>query len=172
MTQHYTIPTELGREHLQRLSTLADVKHVAVLDAVGLCLIHSGHEPVSTMLLTGWTVVARAAFSASDDLGQRCGCGSCEESLQTHAEGGTLMRAMRGGMLLVIQFGKKTPVGTLRITAMEVCASLPVASESRLRPTRPEAPIAPVTNDPFANSWSSPTTMQRNHGLVLEAECQ
>ena len=172
MTQSYTIPTELGREHLQRLSVLTDVKHVAVLDAVGLCLIHSGHEPVSTMLLTGWTVVARAAFAACDDLGQRCGCGPCQESLQTHAEGGTLMRALRGGMLLVVQFGRRTPVGTLRITAIEVGEALPVATEPRHPPMHKAEPLPVLSHDPFANSWSSTaTTMQRSHGLVLEAEC-
>jgi hypothetical protein len=169
MTWNYTIPTEIGREQLQRISALVDVKHVAILDAVGLCLIHSGHEPVSTMLLTGWTVVARAAFSACDDLGQRCGCGPCQESLQTHAEGGTLMRSMRGGMLLVIQFGRKTPIGTLRIAAMEVCEALPIANEVRPRPVRLPEPIP--TNDPFANSWPSQATpLKQSRGLVFEAE--
>jgi hypothetical protein len=172
MSISYTVPVEQGRAQLQRIADIADVRHVAVLDAVGLCLLHSGHEPVSTMLLTGWTVVARAAFSACDDLGQRGGSGPCQESLQTHAEGGTLMRALRGGMLLIVQYGKKTPVGSLRILAIEVGEALPVAVEPRVSPQPAHsAPVKEfVSNDPFANPWAAEAPVTKKH-VVLEAEC-
>ena len=174
MSTSYTVPVEQGRAQLQRIAAIPDVRHVAVLDAVGLCLLHSGHEPVSTMLLTGWTVIARAAFSACDDLGQRGGSGPCQESLQTHAEGGTLMRALRGGMLLIVQYGKKTPVGSLRILAIDVGETLPVAVEPRApQPARSSpSPAQPAfqQNDPFANIWSAEAPPSKKH-VVLEAEC-
>ncbi|MDB6140860.1 MAG: hypothetical protein JWO94_3932 [Verrucomicrobiaceae bacterium] len=161
MKQTYTISPETGRQALQRVTDVPNVQHVAVLDAMGLCLLHSGPEPVSTMLLTDWTVVARSAFAACDDLGVRCGAGRCQESLQTHDTGGTLMRIMPGGMLLVVQYGVKTPVGTLRMVAMEVAEALPVAVEIKPPAPRPRPlhaiqafslPGAP--NDPFAGeSW-------------------
>jgi len=94
MTQSYTINREKGQSLLQRVAHIPGVRHVAILDAAGLCLAHTGHEPVSTMLLTDWTVIARAAFSACDDLGHRCGEGLCHEFLQTHSEGGTLMHSL------------------------------------------------------------------------------
>ena len=164
MKQAYTINAESGREGLQRIVEVPNVLHVAVLDAMGLCLLHSGPEPVSNMLLTDWTVVARSAFAACDDLGVRCGAGHCQESLQTHDNGGTLMRFMNGGMLLVVQYGPKAPVGTLRMVAMEVAENLPVPVEIKAPPLRPQQmPIKAFTlpgapNDPFAGeSWWSDT---------------
>ena len=75
MKQSFTISPDTGRAALLRVTDVPNVQHVAVLDAMGLCLMHSGPEPVSTMLMTDWTVVARSAFAACDDLGQRCGAG-------------------------------------------------------------------------------------------------
>ena len=168
MKQSYTINTESGLEILQKLTDLAHVRHVAVLDAMGLCLLHSGPEPVSTMLLTDWTVVARSAFAACDDLGVRCGAGHCQESLQTHDDGGTLMRVMNGGMLLVIQYGPKTSVGTLRMIAMDVADALPVPIEikppqPRMQPGQIKAFTLPgAPNDPFAGeSWWSEASPKR-----------
>ena len=94
MTQSYTINREKGQSLLQRVAHIPGVRHVAILDAAGLCLAHTGHEPVSIMLLTDWTVIARAAFSACDDLGHSCGEGLCHEFLHTHSEGGTLMHSL------------------------------------------------------------------------------
>lgn len=161
MKQTYTISPETGRQALQRVADVPNVQHVAVLDAMGLCLLHSGPEPVSTMLLTDWTVVARSAFAACDDLGMRCGAGHCQESLQTHDNGGTLLRMMSGGMLLVVQYGAKTPVGTLRMVAMDVAGELPVPVEIKAPAPRAhpghviEAFTLPgAPNDPFAGeSW-------------------
>ena len=160
MKQAYTISSETGRRTLERITDVPNVRHVAVLDAMGLCLMHSGPEPVSTMLLTDWTVVARSAFAACDDLGMRCGAGHCQESLQTHQDGGTLLRIMNGGMLLVVQYGAKTPVGTLRMVAMEVAEALPVPVEIKApAPRSPYPAIQAFTlpgapNDPFAGeSW-------------------
>ncbi len=169
MKQTYTISPETGRQTLERVTEVPNVKHVAVLDAMGLCLLHSGPEAVSTMLLTDWTVVARSAFAACDDLGVRCGAGHCQESLQTHANGGTLLRTMPGGMLLVVQYGAKTPVGTLRMVAMEVAEALPVPVEIKAPAPRPHPahvmqaftlPGAP--NDPFAGEswWTDNVTTQ------------
>lgn len=161
MKQSFTISPEKGRPALLRVTEVPNVQHVAVLDAMGLCLMHSGPEAVSTMLLTDWTVVARSAFAACDDLGQRCGAGPCQESLQTHQNGGTLLRAMNGGMLLVIQYGPKTPVGTLRMVAMEVAEALPIPVEIKPLAHRQAANremqsivLTGGATDPFAGeSW-------------------
>lgn len=178
MKQAYTINTETGRQTLERLTGVPNVLHVAVLDAMGLCLMHSGPEPVSTMLLTDWTVVARSAFAACDDLGVRCGAGHCQESLQTHQDGGTLLRIMNGGMLLVVQYGAKAPVGTLRMVALEVASALPTPVEVKApapRPSPHQPAIQPFTlpgapNDPFAGeSWWSEDAppAARNAGQVV-----
>lgn len=155
MTQSYTINREKSQLQLQRVASIPGVRHVAILDAAGLCLAHTGHEPVSTMLLTDWTVVARAAFSACDDLGQRCGAGPCQESLQTHREGGTLMRALTGNMLIIVQFEQRTQVGNLRLAVAEAALELPTPIEYRpptQRMSRNDASSAP--NDPFgAPNW-------------------
>lgn len=180
MKQFYTISPETGPQTLQRVTDVPSVQHVAVLDAMGLCLLHSGPEPVSTMLLTDWTVVARSAFAACDDLGQRCGAGHCQESLQTHDNGGTLMRIMTGGMLLVVQYGAKTPVGTLRMVAMEVAGELPVPVEIKAPAQRtPMHAIQAFTlpgapNDPFAGeSWwtdkvSTQSSSQFDHVTTVD----
>ncbi len=181
MKQTYTISPETGPQTLQRLTEVPNVQHVAVLDAMGLCLMHSGPEPVSTMLMTDWTVVARSAFAACDDLGQRCGAGHCQESLQTHQNGGTLLRAMPGGMLLVIQYGPKTPVGTLRMVAMEVAEALPVPVELKTPAARQAANremqaiiLAGSPNDPFAGeSWwtdkvSPPAPARLDHSTTVD----
>ncbi len=177
MKQSFTIHPDTGRVALGRITELHGVKHVAVLDAMGLCLLHSGPEPVSTMLMTDWTVVARAAFAACDDLGQRCGSGHCQESLQTHQNGGTLLRSMPGGMLLVIQYGAKTPAGTLRMIAMEVAEALPVPVEVKApalrQPNKEMHSIvlngAPMS-DPFAGEswWSDKVTPQSGHSTVVD----
>jgi predicted regulator of Ras-like GTPase activity (Roadblock/LC7/MglB family) len=161
MIQSYTISTERSQPLLRRIADLPGVRHVAVLDAAGLCLAHTGHEPVSTMLLSPWTVVARAAFAACDELGQRCGAGPCQESLQTNRDGGTLMRALSGGMLLIIQYDAKTPVGNLRLVVAEVALDLPVPIEARPPVQRRQQPA----QDPFAgNQWASDaSTRQPGH---------
>lgn len=157
MTQSYTINREKSQPLLRRVADLPGVRHVAILDAAGLCLAHTGHEPVSTMLLTDWTVIARAAFSACDDLGQRCGAGPCQESLQTHRDGGTLMRSLTGNMLIIVQFEARTAVGSLRLVVAEAALELPTPIEYRPPPQRVQTPGAGYSaNDPFAptNWWA------------------
>lgn len=163
MIQAYTISPDKSQAMLRRVADLPGVRHVVVLDAAGLCLAHMGHEPVSTMLLTDWTVIGRAAFSACDELGQRCGAGPCQESLQTHRDGGTLMRSLTGGMLLVVQYEAKTQVGSLRLVVAEVALDLPVPVEARPATQRVNRrPVdMPPSNDPFAGgAWASD---QRSH---------
>jgi hypothetical protein len=173
MIQSFTVSQEKSKESLRRLADLPGVRHVAVLDAMGLCLTHTGHEPVSTMMLTDWTVIARAAFAACDDLGQRCGAGPCQEALQTYRDGGTLMRALAGGMLMIVQFENRAPVGTVRLVAAEVAMDLPVAVEYRQPVNR--APQR-STSDPFAsNNWSTPTQapsatpVRKPESMVIDA---
>ena len=167
MIHAYTISPDKSQAMLRRVADVPGVRHVAVLDAMGLCLAHTGHEPVSTMLLTDWTVIGRAAFSACDELGQRCGAGPCQESLQTHRDGGTLMRSLSGGMLMVVQYEAKTQVGTLRLVVAEVALDLPVPVEARppsQRVNRRPQDAAPSSNDPFAgNGWSSDHRSHARH---------
>ena len=78
------------------------------------------------------------------------------------------MRALAGGMLLVVQYEAKTPVGSLRLVVAEVALDLPVPIEARPATRR----VAP---DPFAgDQWSSdaaaktPTTRPRQPSVVVE----
>ena len=147
----FTIKPEQAQEAMRQLMHVPDVRHVAVIDAIGLCLAHVGHEPVSNMLLSDWTVVARAAFAACDQLGQRSGAGPCEESLQQHKEGGTLLRQVAGGMLLVVQHGPRCAVEELRRVALEVAQTLPTAVDLKSPP-----PAARASRDPFeGDAWWS-----------------
>lgn len=177
MTQSYTINREKSQPLLQRVAGIPGVRHVAILDAAGLCLIHTGHEPVSTMLLTDWTVVARAAFSACDDLGQRCGSGPCQESVQTHREGGTLMRALTGNMLMIVQFEQRTSVDSLRLAVAEVALELPTPIEYRPPTQRMQhnGHVSGNSNDPFgtANWWAEQkAAAQKNRAQpdIVEAD--
>ena len=174
MIQSFTVSQEKSKEMLKRLADLPDVRHVAVLDAVGLCLAHTGHEPVSTMMLTDWTVVARAAFAACDDLGQRCGAGPCQESLQTHRDGGTLMRSLAGGMLMIVQFGARAPVGTVRLVAAEVAIDLPVPVEyraptSRMTPAKAQSPTDPFAASDWSKPANTPAPSRRIESVVIDA---
>lgn len=173
MIQSFTINRDNCQEMLKRIADLPGVRHVAVLDAVGLCLAHTGHEPVSTMLLTDWTVVARAAFAACDDLGQRCGAGPCQEALQTHRDGGTLMRSLAGGMLMIVQFENRAQVGTVRLVAAEVAMDIPVPVEYKPHasrtPQRPAPPASPPANDPFGRAnWATPQ-QQKPATIIVDA---
>lgn len=184
MPQAFTIRPEDANMAMQRLIRVPDVRHAVVIDPIGLCLAHAGHEPVSNKLLNDWTVVARAAFAAGDQLGQRSGVGACMETVQSHAEGGILIRAVPGGMLLVVQHGARTPVEELRSMAAGVAGSLPTVVE-----VKPPKQATSLANDPFAGDawWSenkpgatSPGAGVSSHGehgqnpvpqgLLVEAE--
>lgn len=184
MPQAFTIRPEDANVAMQRLIRVPDVRHAVVIDAIGLCLAHVGHEPVSNKLLNDWTVVARAAFAAGDQLGQRSGVGNCVETVQAHADGGILIRALSGGMLLVVQHGVRTPVDDLRKLAAETASNLPTAVE-----VKAPKPAMASANDPFAGDgwWSEANPHQGSnrtsppltdhglaenvpHGVLLEAE--
>jgi predicted regulator of Ras-like GTPase activity (Roadblock/LC7/MglB family) len=172
---HYTIPAPAGQARLSEIAALPGVRHAAIIDSAGLCLLHAGHEPVSPTLLTDWTVLARAAFLASDDMGQRCGIGPCTESVQTHRDGGTLMRQMPGGMMMIIQHTTQTNVGVLRMEVRSAAETLPVAVEAKTRPQR--ATSSPLSADPFAAGWwsdraaaAAPTPAEPKRAAVQEAE--
>jgi predicted regulator of Ras-like GTPase activity (Roadblock/LC7/MglB family) len=153
---HYTVPHADGQSRLAEIAALTGVRHVAIIDSVGLCLMHSGHEPVSPKLLTDWTVLARAAFLANDDIGQRCGIGACIETLQLHEQGGTLMRQMRGGMMLIVQHTLQAQVGTLRVQVREAAEQLPIMTVPKTGPYLREAANVSMSDDPFSGKgwWS------------------
>jgi hypothetical protein len=71
------------------------------------------------------------------------------------------MRALSGGMLLIIQYDAKTPVGNLRLVVAEVALDLPVPIEARPPVQRRQQPA----QDPFAgNQWASDaSTRQPGH---------
>jgi predicted regulator of Ras-like GTPase activity (Roadblock/LC7/MglB family) len=149
---HVTIPAAAGQSQLAEIAAMPGVRHAAIIDSAGLCLMHAGHEPVSPSLLTDWTVLARSAFLASDDMGQRCGIGPCLETVQTHRDGGTLMHSMAGGMMLIVQHTQETLVGTLRIQLRQAAEKLPTVVEIKPRTRPATATVA----DPFAgNGWWS-----------------
>ncbi len=147
MPQAYTIKPDDARQAMAQLIRITDVRHAVVIDAIGLCLAHAGHEPVSNALLNDWTVVARAAFSAGDQLGRRSGVGACEEMAHHHEQGGILMRTLPGGMLMVVQHGLRTPLEELKALAATVAQVLPTPVEPKPQP---------VSRDPFAGDgwWS------------------
>jgi len=165
MTQSFTINREQSLPILRRLADIPGVRHVVVLDAAGLCLAHTGHEPVAAALITDWTVVAHAAFAACDDMGQRCGAGPCQEALQTHRDGGTLMRSLAGGMMLLVQFDSRAPAGTVRLVAAEVAMDLPVPVAHKA----PPRPQRPAHADPFVgmDAPSRAPVMSRHQSAVI-----
>ncbi len=148
MSHTFTIRPEHAKLTMQELLGVHDVRHVAVIDAIGLCLAHVGREPVSNALLNDWTVVAKAAFGACDQLGQRSGMGHCEESVQKHENGGTILRTLAGGMLLVVQHGPRSPLPELLIVCKSVAEALPTAIEVKAQ-TKPLAwhPATPVVQE-------------------------
>jgi predicted regulator of Ras-like GTPase activity (Roadblock/LC7/MglB family) len=159
---HYTVPNAEGQSRLAEIAALSGVRHVAIIDSVGLCLMHSGHEPVSPTLLTDWTVLARAAFLANDDIGQRCGIGACLETLQLHEHGGTLMRQMRGGMMIIVQYTLQAQVGTLRMQVREAAEQLPITTTTRAGLYPREAANLSMSDDPFSGKgwWSENINQQ------------
>jgi predicted regulator of Ras-like GTPase activity (Roadblock/LC7/MglB family) len=156
----FTIRPEQAQQAMRRLTGLTDVRHVVVIDAIGLCLAHVGHEPVSNRLLSDWTVVARAAFSACDQMGKRSGVGPCQEVVNSYADGGILMHTVVGGMLLVVHYGHRCPVEELRSIAKSVAQSLPTAVEIKPTPSVETTASVPV----------EPPHHQRSVSTIHEAE--
>ncbi|MBL9116946.1 MAG: hypothetical protein JNJ83_18210 [Verrucomicrobiaceae bacterium] len=170
----FSIRPEQAQQAMEQLLKIADVRHVAIVDAIGLCLAHAGKEPVSKTMLNDWTVVARSTFAANDQLGQRSGAGPCVSALSEHREGGTLMRVVAGGMLLITQYGPRTPVSELQQMVTEVAQILPTTVE--IKPPSPiAAPVPPVSSlkpDVPAPSGRPDTHHDRRqqHAPVLDAE--
>jgi predicted regulator of Ras-like GTPase activity (Roadblock/LC7/MglB family) len=120
----HSSPQTPTHQNLQRLFDLPGVQHVLLVDHTGGCVAHLGNGTVPRTRLTEWTVLARAVFSAADELGQRSISGSCQEITQMHNHGGTLLRLVPGGLLLVVHFSASPPLGTLRLQAREVAERL------------------------------------------------
>ena len=170
----FSIRPKQAQQAMEQLLTITDVRHVAIVDAIGLCLAHAGKEPVSKTMLNDWTVVARSTFAANDQLGQRSGAGPCVSALSEHREGGTLMRVVAGGMLLITQYGPRTPVQELQQMVTEVAQILPTTVE-----IKPPTPIAAAThsNPRFVPetpiSPAKPNSYQdrpQHHAPVVDAE--
>jgi predicted regulator of Ras-like GTPase activity (Roadblock/LC7/MglB family) len=115
------------RATLQQLFGLPGVQHVFLVDHTGGCVAHLGNGNVPSTKITTWTVLARAVFGAADELGQRSDSGSCQELTQVHNHGGSLLRLVPGGLLLVVHFSSMSALGTLRLQARAVVDELAAA---------------------------------------------
>lgn len=118
------MPASPSHSCLHRLLELPDVQNVLLIDHTGDCLAHLGSAALSPAKLTVWSVLARASFSAGDELGRRAEAGSCQEITSIHERGGTLLRLVPGGKLLVVHFGPTPAVGTLRLAVREAAEQL------------------------------------------------
>lgn len=109
---------------LQGLLDLPGAQNVLLIDHTGDCLAHIGTAQLSPAKLTVWSVLARASFSAGDELGQRADAGSCQEITNIHERGGSILRLVPGGQLLVVHFDSTPALGTLRIALRETAEKL------------------------------------------------
>jgi predicted regulator of Ras-like GTPase activity (Roadblock/LC7/MglB family) len=109
---------------LNGLLELPGVQNVLLIDHTGGCLAQLGPIPLPPAALTVRSVLARAAFSAGDELGQRTDCGSCHEITNLHERGGSIMRLVPGGQLLVLHFDATPALGTLRLSVREAAEKL------------------------------------------------
>ena len=109
---------------LNGLLELPGVQNVLLIDHTGDCLAHLGPVPLPPAKLTVRSVLARAAFSAGDELGQRSDSGSCQEITNLHDRGGSIMRLVPGGQLLVLHFDSTPALGTLRLSVREAAEKL------------------------------------------------
>lgn len=109
---------------LNGLLELPGVQNVLLIDHTGDCLVHLGPTHLAPPNLNVRSVLARAAFSAGDELGQRSDCGSCQEITNLHERGGSIMRLVPGGQLLVLHFDSTPALGTLRLAVREASEEL------------------------------------------------
>ncbi len=121
---------------LNGLLDLPGAQNVLLIDHTGDCLAHIGPTQLSPAKLTVWSVLARASFSAGDELGQRADCGSCQEITNLHDRGGSILRLVAGGQLLVLHFDSTPALGTLRLAVREAAEKL----ASCLLPCAPDSP--------------------------------
>ncbi|MBX7207366.1 MAG: hypothetical protein K1X78_03550 [Verrucomicrobiaceae bacterium] len=120
---------------LQTLLDLPGVENVLLIDHTGDCLAHLGHTKLSPAQLTVWSVLARASFGAGDELGRRADSGSCQEITNVHERGGSILRLVPGGQLLVVHFSTTPALGTLRLAVRQAVDQLATA----FVPAAPEA---------------------------------
>ena len=106
---------------LQVLLDIPGAKNVLLIDHTGDCLMHLGETKLSPAKLTVWSVLARASFGAGDEMGNRAEAGSCQEITNIHDNGGSILRLVPGGRLLVVHFTPAASVGALRL-AMQSAA--------------------------------------------------
>ena len=106
---------------LQVLLDIPGAKNVLLIDHTGDCLMHLGETKLSHAKLTVWSVLARASFGAGDEMGNRAEAGSCQEITNIHDNGGSILRLVPGGRLLVVHFTPNASVGALRF-AMQAAA--------------------------------------------------
>jgi hypothetical protein len=109
---------------LQSLLDLPGAKNVILIDHTGDCLLHLGETKLSPAKLTVWSVLARASFGAGDEMGNRSDAGSCREITNIHDQGGTLLRLVPGGRLIVVYFSTTAALGVMRIALQEVASQL------------------------------------------------
>lgn len=109
---------------LQGLLDLPGAQNVLLIDHTGDCLAHIGSAQLSPAKLTVWSVLARASFSAGDEFGQRADAGSCQEITNLHDRGGSILRLVPGGQLLVVHFDSTPALGTLRLAVREAAEKL------------------------------------------------
>ena len=121
---------------LNGLLDLPGTQNVLLIDHTGDCLAHVGSTQLSPAKLTVWSVLARASFSSGDELGHRADAGSCQEITNLHERGGTILRLISGGQLLVLHFDSTPALGTLRLAVREAAEKL----SSFLLPSAPAAP--------------------------------
>lgn len=140
---------------LQRLLDLPGVTAIFLIDQSGDCLTHLGANVLSPAKRTVWSVLARASFNAGDELGRRAETGACQEITNLNEHGGSILRAVPGGRLLVVQFTSPTALGTLRLATRETAAELGAGLDAIGAP-RPAAPLDQL-KDSLAASLTSPT---------------
>lgn len=138
---------------LQGLLDLPGTQNVLLIDHTGDCLAHLGSAQLSPAKLTVWSVLARASFSAGDELGQRADTGSCQEVTNIHERGGSILRLVPGGQLLVVHFDSTPALGTLRLALREAAEALSAHIQPALpQPMRLDASTFDSVNsgpDPF-----------------------
>lgn len=109
---------------LHGLLELPGVRNVLLIDHTGDCLVHLGETKLSPAQLTVWSVLSRASFGAGDELGRRAEAGSCQEITNIHERGGSILRLIAGGQLLVAHFSTTPALGTLRLAVREAAERL------------------------------------------------
>lgn len=109
---------------LDRLLESPGAQNVLLLDHTGDCLAHRGTAKLSPAKITVWSVLARASFNAGDELGLRAESGSCQEITNLHERGGSILRLVPGGKLLVLHFNAEAAPGVLRLAVRQAADEL------------------------------------------------